>query len=110
MKPMAIYHVVRSNEGFEESAQILFKLVQDAQARLPGCPRHLYLDIEGHRNQAGGFDADMYELQKDFLIGVLAEFLTEVSCPLVPQARNPNGQNDDIPPRLEIRKPDDPTP
>lgn len=66
-RAVAIYHVVYSHEGFEESAQILFKLVQRAQRVMPGKPRQLYLDIEGHRNSEGGFDADMLELQTVFL-------------------------------------------
>ena len=30
---VAIYHVVYAHEGFEESAQILFKLIQEAQQK-----------------------------------------------------------------------------
>src|SRR5262245_22629465 len=61
-RAIAIYHRVYPHEGFEESAQILFKLVQRAQLQYPGKRRLLYLDIDGHRNSEGGFDADMLEL------------------------------------------------
>jgi hypothetical protein len=98
----ALYHVVYEHEGFEKSAQILFKLVQRAQELQPNRKRMLVLDIDGHRNGQGGFDADMLELQKDFLAGFLARFLAEVRCPLF-HARNPNDQDNDIPETLIIQ-------
>ncbi|MGH7493316.1 MAG: hypothetical protein ACREOO_13115 [bacterium] len=97
-----IYHVVYSHEGFDESSQILFKLVQRTQKVRPGTTRKLFLDIEGHRNSEGGFDADMLELQKDFLLGFLAQFLAEIHCPLF-QATNPKPQENDIPEELIIK-------
>lgn len=63
---IALYHVIYQHEGFDAAAQMLFKLVQDAQQRFPGKRRKLFLDIEGHRNSNGGFDADMVELQERF--------------------------------------------
>ena len=80
-RAVAIYHVIYSHEGFDESAQILFKLVQRAQQTMPGKPRKLFLDIEGHRNSDGGFDADMFELLTVFLPDFLARFLTAICCP-----------------------------
>jgi len=99
---VAIYHLVYENEGFEESAQHLFKLVQDAQSKFPGKIRLLFLDIEGHRNSEGGFDSGMLELQKDFLLGFLNQFLSEIHTPLI-NAKNPNPQSDSIPERLIIQ-------
>ena len=98
----ALYHVVYAEEDFEESAKALFKLVQRAQRLLPGNERKLYLDIEGHRNSEGGFDADMLELQKDFLLGFLSSFLSEIHSPLV-SVTNPGVQENDIPPAIIIR-------
>jgi hypothetical protein len=43
----------------------------------------------------------MRELQQDFLLGVLAPFLSEVHCPLL-TLRNPRPQDDDIPDDLII--------
>lgn len=103
---VAIYHVVYAHEGFEESAQALFKLIQDAQRLQPGKRRKLFLDIEGHRTSEGGFDSDMYELQQKFLLGFLGQFLSEVHAPLI-SLKNPKPQSDDIPPALIIQdKPD----
>lgn len=98
----AIYHLVYEHEGFEESAQTLFKLVQNAQKHSPGKRRNLYLDIEGHRNSNGGFDADMVELQKDFILGFLSAYLSEIHCPLF-KATNPKPQKNDLPPSLIIK-------
>ncbi len=96
---IALYHVIYKHEGFEESAQNLFKLVKNAQRRCPDKKRMLYLDIEGHRVEDGGFDADMLELQKEFLLGFLSAYLSEIHCPLV-DGTNPKPQENDIPPTL----------
>ena len=101
-KAVALYHLVYADEGFEESAQALFRLVQRAQRVQPGKERKLFLDIEGHRDDEGAFDSDMLELQEHFLLGVLARYLSEIHCPLV-TARNPNPQDDEIPPLLAIQ-------
>ena len=84
---VAMYHVIYENEGFEESAQNLFRLVQNAQLLSPGKKRKLFLDIEGHRNNKGGFDADMLELQKEFLLGFLSSYLSEIHIRLGKRTR-----------------------
>jgi hypothetical protein len=56
---VALYHMIYEHEGFEDSAQKLFKLVQQAQSLNPGKKRKLYPDIEGHRVKEGGFDDDI---------------------------------------------------
>jgi hypothetical protein len=96
---VALYHIIYKHEGFEESAQNLFKLVQQAQKLSPGKKRKLYLDIEGHRFKEGGFDADMLELQNEFLLGFLNSYLSEIHCPLVDET-NLKPQANDIPPEL----------
>ena len=99
---VALYHCVDENEGFNEAAQAIFELVMDAQNKFPGKKRHLYLDIEEHRNGAGGFDSEMFELQKDFVLGFLLQFVTEVNTPLY-HAKNDNHQNNDVPQELHIQ-------
>lgn len=79
---IAIYHRVMRREGFEETARILLHLVRDARDKAPDKPRVLYLDIDGHRNEAGGFDGEMFELQQEFVLGFLMPFLKEVHMPL----------------------------
>ncbi|MBA1337167.1 MAG: hypothetical protein HPY66_3603 [Firmicutes bacterium] len=68
-KAIVIYHNVFKNEGFEASVQIVFDLVKEAQKKSPNQKRVLYLDIEGHRNSKRGFDHDMFELQRHFILG-----------------------------------------
>lgn len=103
-KGIAIYHVVHAHEKFEKASKMLLKLVRKAQETHPGAPRLLYLDIEGHRNTAGGFDADMLELQNEFLMGFLMPFLTEATTPLMLRLRNDKGQDDAVPHDLKIMK------
>lgn len=100
-KGIAIYHVVRKHENFDHAANVLFELVKDAQAKHPGKERHLYLDIEGHKNKSGGFDPDMFELQKEYVLGFLGVWLSKISTPLY-QIKNPN-QSNDIPDEIHIK-------
>jgi hypothetical protein len=104
---IAIYHRVYVREGFDEAAQTLFRLVREAQRTSPGVERVLYLDIDGHRNEAGGFDSDMFELQQHFVLGFLLQFLTEVNMPLAAGVRRKadSPQSDDIPEALTIQDP-----
>lgn len=105
-RAIALYHVVYENEEFDEAARALFKLVEMAQRRFSGRERKLFLDIEGHRDNQGAFDAEMVELQTDFLVGVLGPYLSEIHAPLF-QATNPNPQRNDLPPALIIKETED---
>jgi hypothetical protein len=93
---IAIYHVVFENEKFETAARTLAKLVYEAQQTAPNRKRFLYLDIDGHRNKKGGFDADMFELQRHFLMGFLMPYLTQLHIPLSGVANNKLQRNDII--------------
>ncbi|MGW9439952.1 HNH endonuclease [Streptomyces sp. NPDC055607] len=105
-KEVGIYHDMKVYENFERCAQRIFQCVRMAQEQSPGAPRRLYLDIQGHRNSAGGYDHDAYELMKDFGMGYLLQYLTELSTPLY-QVRNNGGQRNDLPNTLTIGYPDD---
>ena len=100
-KRLALYHRVMRRENFEKAAKDLFYLLQTAQKKSPNHPRFLYVDIDGHRNKKGGFDGDMLELQKEFGLGFLAPFFTEVHFPLI-SVKNPNEQCNDVPTKLDI--------
>jgi len=100
-KAIAIYHKVFEYENFETSAKMLFDLVKNAQNKFPNKRRILYLDIEGHRNKKGGFDVDMFELQKEFLLDFLIEYLYEANIPFG-VVRNEN-QNNNLPVKLIIK-------
>jgi len=91
-KSIALYHIVFKDEDFKTAANHLYEIVKHAQAEGPNQGRVLFLDIEGHRNKKGGFDRDMFELQKEFIIGFLIQFLTEVHTPLY-HLINPRLQN-----------------
>jgi len=100
-KSIALYHLVFSHEGFETAATHLFELAKNAQKHCPNQNRILFLDIEGHRNEKQAFDHDMFELQTDFILGVLAPFLKEVYMPLN-HIKNPRTQNNDFPDEIRI--------
>ncbi len=99
---VALYHIVYRDEGFEEAATALFEIVREAERIYPGQRRILYLDIEGHRNEQGGYDHDVFELQRDFVLGVLMPFLAEAHLPIPGQVINREPQRNDIPDRLVI--------
>ncbi len=100
-KSLALYHIVYKHETFEQAARALVDLVAFSQRESPKAPRALFLDIEGHRNPEGGFDHDMFELQKEFLIGYLLQFVTEIRTPLY-HVRNNEEQRDDVPEGIYI--------
>ncbi|MER7485602.1 HNH endonuclease [Streptomyces sp. NPDC126497] len=104
-KGVALYHDMRVEEDFTKCATRIFSILKKAAATSPGAPRHLYLDVQGHRNSAGGYDADALEIIQDFLLGFLIPYLTEISTPLY-RARNPEPQREDVPDVLNIRDPD----
>jgi hypothetical protein len=95
---VVLYHVVYAHEGFGRSADALFQLVKKAATEKPGQPRQLHLEIVGHRNEQGGFDHDMFQLQESFLREFLLPYMTKMHAPLV-EATNPN-QREDLPPTL----------
>ncbi|WP_237287791.1 HNH endonuclease signature motif containing protein [Streptomyces malaysiensis] len=105
-KGVAIYHDMKVYENFERSALRIFECIKQAEKSSPGAPRFLYIDIQGHRNEAGGYDHDAFELIKDYALGFLRDYLTEIHTPLY-DARNPGKQRNDIPDALQINHPDD---
>lgn len=100
-KAMVLYHCVYPEENFEQAARELFDLVAHTNEFFPNAKRSLYLDIEGHRTPADAFDADMFELQKDFLLGFMMPFLVELHAPLI-HVKNPKPQRGDLPDELLI--------
>ena len=98
---VALYYRVMPHQSFLESARELFHLVRDAQERFPNRRRHLYLDIDGHRNREGRYDSDMIELQTKFLIDFLMPFLAEARWPLAAM-KNTFPQDNDVPEALTI--------
>jgi hypothetical protein len=92
-KALVLYHCVYAEEDFKDAAY--------AQRTFPGAERHLFVDIEGHRMPNDAFDGDMVELQNDFLLGFLMDFLTEARVPLI-HVRNPKSQQEDLPEELHI--------
>src|ERR1051326_7928284 len=95
-KFIAIYHLVFANENFDTAAKHIYELITHAQKLSPGQKRILYLDIEGHRNDSSGFDHDMFKLQKNFLIGFMMPYLTEIVMPLM-HINNTRLQKNDLP-------------
>lgn len=98
-KRIAVYHRILKSESFETAAKDLFNLLVNTQKKQPNKPRTLYVDIEGHRNKEGGFDKDMFELQKEFGIGFIAQFFQEIHFPLY-DIENKMEQNNHIPEKL----------
>lgn len=96
VKGVAMYGVVRQEDDFETSAKMIWELIVESQKKFPNEDRHLFLDILGHRTANGAFDHDMFELQKDFIIGFVLPHLKSVSMPLG-KVENLKKQDNDIP-------------
>ncbi|MEH2042862.1 HNH endonuclease [Nostoc sp.] len=100
-KGVVLYHAVFEEENFEVSVYHIHRLLKIAQDTSPNKKRFLYIDIDGHRNKNGGFDHDMYELQRHFLLGFLAPYFTEIYMPLG-LINNKKAQRNNVPETIEI--------
>lgn len=100
-KKIAIYHVFLAEETFASAARMLVRLVAQAQENMPNQPRVLYLEIDGHRNEKGGFDKDMAELLIEFMCENLMPYLSEAHTPLG-DLKNTKMQKNDVPQDLMI--------
>lgn len=98
---IAIYHVVYEYEGLEESAKTIHELVYSAQEKQPDYARALYLDIDGHIDEHGGFDKEMMELQQEFLMKTMLPYFQEIHMPIL-DIKNSNPQKNNIPPKMEF--------
>ena len=98
----AILLCIGPDESFDDAATKLFQLLQQAQSQFAGVPRHLYIEIDGHRGERAGFDPDFFEFQQEFLLGSMGQFFTMIDMPLTGALGNPEAQNNDVADRLKI--------
>lgn len=105
-KSILLYHDMRVEEDFEMCARRIFEVVKSAAEKYPRKPRFLWLEVQGHRNDLGGFDHDSYELMSNFILKFLSPYLSEIRTPLV-RLRNSGDQREDIPDLLTIIPPED---
>jgi hypothetical protein len=99
---VGLYHNMYVEENFERCAYRLFEIVKCTVQRYPGKKRILHFDVEGHRNDLGGFDHDAWEILNHFILEFLGPYLTEIATPLL-RAQNPKPQREDVPNELIIR-------
>ena len=102
---VAIRHIVRAEDGFEQAAAAVFGYLKEAQRDFPDWPRVLYLEVEEHEGDSGGFDPDFYEFQQEFFFSTMAPFLTGFHMPLTGPLVNPETQRNDLPDELVVRMP-----
>lgn len=98
----AILLCIGPDQSFDDVATELFELLLRAQSQFPDVPRHLYVEIDGHRGDRTGFDADFFEFQQEFLLGSMGQFFTMIDTPLTGSLGNPEAQNNDVADRLKI--------
>jgi hypothetical protein len=98
---VAIYDVMLPDDTFEDTVEHFFQMVQQAQENpeTAGMRRRIYFDVEGHRNELDGFDHDAYEVMKEWMLGWLAPYVTEIHTPLY-VVKNPRPQRNDLPEHL----------
>lgn len=84
---------VSAKENFNQAAMKIYKLIYNTQKEYPQVNRTLIVEIEGHRNTLGEYDHDMFELQDEFLMNFMLEFLHILHMPLI-SVKNPKIQKD----------------
>ncbi len=102
---VAIHHIVRAEDTFDQAAAAVFNYLKKAQGDFPDWPRVFYLDVEEHTGEYAGFDADFYEFQQEFFFSTMAPFLTGFHMPLTGPLVNPEAQRNDLPDELVVRMP-----
>lgn len=98
---VVLYHDMLVSENFERCAERLFSILQSTQKQHPGKRRVLFLNIQGHRNSAGGYDQDAFEILQEFTLGFLLQYLSEAHTPLY-TVKNSKPQRNDIPPAIKV--------
>ncbi|AXE87648.1 hypothetical protein C1703_21855 [Streptomyces sp. Go-475] len=105
IKPVALYHDMAVYENFERCAPRIFEVIWSAQQKAPNAPRLLYFDVQGHRNSAGGYDRDSWEMIENFLPEKALPYLTELHTPLY-SWKNKRRQDNRVPQEMHIGYPE----
>lgn len=85
---IVITYRVKENENFETAASKIYKSIYRIQEQNPDKERTLIVEIEGHRNDQGGYDNDMFELQYEFLLKNMMQYLHALHIPLASLTNN----------------------
>jgi hypothetical protein len=99
-----IMHVMTIEENFERCAYRLHEMLKDAQQNSPDARRILCISVDGHRDEAGDYDRDAWEIINHFIPEILAPYLSEYWTPSRGIQRIKRQRND-IAPLLEINPP-----
>ncbi|WP_218009890.1 hypothetical protein [Actinomadura kijaniata] len=103
-KRIMLYHDMAVYENFERCALRIFTILRNSQHKLPGAERTLFLRIQGHRNDEGGYDHDAWEIIHHFIPEFIFPYLHTLNTPFG-EVRNCNKQRNDIPDILTIGYP-----
>jgi hypothetical protein len=96
-KAILLYDVMKKGEDYEGSMERAVGIVRHAMKQFPGKQRIFVLDIDDHRNSAGGWDRDSLDYQHAIL-NILGPWLSEIQVPLIHvKARKPQ-REDEMPP------------
>jgi len=83
---IALYHDIQQGESALQAVTNIWNLIQDAYAsdeiNADADTLDLYIDIEDHRNEEGGFTEDMFLVQKQILMQIIPAFVNSVHFPL----------------------------
>lgn len=78
----ALYHIVHEDETVTDAADAVWSMIEDWYETTDDGKLALAIDIEGHRNDAGGFTSDFYLFQKNICVGLLTAFVDTLITPL----------------------------
>lgn len=92
---------ISEKETFEQAATKIYNLIYTMGKRYPKQKRTLIVEIRGHRNEEGGYDKDMFELQYEFLLKCMLPFVHNLHIPLI-SVKNEKQQQDLDSPKLMI--------
>lgn len=83
---IALYCEISRNDSAFKAVQKIWNLLKDAYItdEMDATPDNinLYVDIDGHRTEEGGFTEEMFLVQKKLFMNVLPAFTNEIYFPL----------------------------
>lgn len=79
---IVLFHPIKADEDISDAVDGIWNLLQEAHNEFPGRELSLIIDIEGHRNENGGFTDGMYFLQETLCIPIIAAFVDKLTIPL----------------------------
>lgn len=81
-EPVVLEHRMLENANFDLTSHMIISSLKSTQKKFPFRSRILVIEVEGHRNDKGGFDNDAYEIIFEFALVMILRYCSAIFTPL----------------------------